>query len=347
MAFFYANNCLNIEVFKGKNNIGDCYMKKLFIALFILLIPINVWAYSDYIYLGGNTLGIEVNCDGVLIVGFYEINGKYNKGNPELKVGDYIVKIEDNVVSSLNELSKEIEKYAKNGTVKVTFKRNNKEYETSLKLIKESGVYKTGLFVKDSIIGIGTLTYIDPETSIYGALGHEIIESNTNEIVEIKSGKIFKNSINSIDKSNIGHAGSKNAKYYYNTTYGTIFKNTNHGIFGKYTLNDYNMELIEVGNPNDVKVGDAYIYTVLDNDKVEKFKINITSINSTSDTKNITFTITDEKLIKETGGVVQGMSGSPIVQNDKIIGVITHVIVDNPQSGYGLFITKMLEEGEK
>lgn len=309
--------------------------------------PLNVFAYSDYIYRGGNTLGIEINCDGVLIVGFYQIDGEYNKGNPKLKVGDYIQKVNGVEVATLNELSKEIEKYINEGKVEITYKRDKKEGTTTLELVNDDGVYKTGLYVKDSITGIGTLTYIDPGTLIYGALGHEVIEGNSSKIVEIKSGNIFRNSITSIDKSNVGHAGSKNAKYFYNTLYGNIYKNTNHGIFGKYTSEINNMELVKVGEPNEIKIGKASIYTVLENETIEEFEIEITKINETSDTKNITFEITDEKLIKETGGVVQGMSGSPIMQNGMIIGVVTHVIVDNPITGYGLFITKMLEEGEQ
>ena len=329
-----------------QNNIDGDYMKKLFLCLSILLAPLNVFAYSDYIYRGGNTLGIEVECDGVLIVGFYQINGKYNKGNPNLKVGDYIKKVNGEDVNSLNKLTQEIEKYTDNKQVEITYVRNKKEYTTKLELVNDNGVYKTGLYVKDSITGIGTLTYIDPGTTIYGALGHEIIEGNSSKIVEIKSGNIFRNQIISINKSSVGHAGSKNAKYFYNTIYGTIYKNTNHGIFGKYTSEISNMELVKVGTKDDIKIGKAYLYTVLNEEKVEEFEITITNINETSDTKNITFEITDEKLIEATGGVVQGMSGSPIMQNNKIIGVVTHVIVDNPYTGYGLFITKMLEEGE-
>ena len=321
-------------------------MKKFILFLSILLMPINVWAYSNYIYRGGNTLGIEINCDGVLIVGFYQIDGRFNKGTPELKVGDYIKKVNGINVNTLEELTAEIEKHVEDRKVEITYKRNNKESKTILPLVSENDVYKTGLYVKDSITGIGTLTYIDPGTNIYGALGHEVIESNSKRLVEIKTGNIFRNTIVSIDKSLAGYAGSKNAKYYYNTIFGDILKNTNHGIFGKYQKGLDNLKLVKVGKPEEVKVGKATIYTVLDGEKVEEFTINIEKINETSDTKNITFEITDKKLLEKTGGVIQGMSGSPIMQNDKIVGVVTHVIVDNPITGYGLFITKMLEEVE-
>lgn len=322
-------------------------MKKIMLLLMILLMPINVFAYSDYIYLGGNTLGIEINCDGILVVGFYQIDGKYNKGIPKLKIGDYIKKVNGVDVYTLNDLSNEIEKHTSDNEVEITYERDNKTYITKLDLILVDGIYKTGLYVKDSIVGIGTLTYIDPGTGIYGALGHEIIESNSKKIVDIRDGSIFKNQIIGIDKSSVGHAGSKNAKYFYNTIYGNIFKNTNHGIFGTYSADTSNFELIKVGNGSEISIGTAYIETVIEGEKIEKFEIEITNINETSDTKNITFEIVAKGLLDETGGVVQGMSGSPIIQNDMIIGVVTHVIVDNPYTGYGLFITKMLEEGEK
>lgn len=321
-------------------------MKKVILAIMVLLMPLNVLAYSSEVYLGGNTLGIEISSDGILIIGFYEINGKINKGNPKLKVGDYIKEVNGVEVNNLNELTKEIEKSKDEGKVTITYKRDNNLKKTTLNLIKDEGIYKTGLYVKDSIIGIGTLTYIDPKSNIYGALGHEIIESNSNSIIEVKSGSIFRNSITSIDKSKVGYAGSKNAKYYYDTIYGSIYKNTVHGIFGKYTGNTNNYNLISVAKKDEVKVGSAKIYTVLSGEKIEEYGINITSINETSNTKNINFEINDKNLIKETGGIIQGMSGSPIVQNNKIVGVVTHVIIDNPLTGYGLFIETMLNEGE-
>lgn len=309
--------------------------------------PISCLAYSDKIIPGGETLGIEVKSDGIMIIGFYEINGKYNKGNPSLKAGDYILKINDKPVSTIKELTNLIEQNVKNNEVIVTYRRNNKEKTTTLPLIKDNNLYKTGLYVKDNITGIGTLTYIDPKTNIYGALGHEIIENNTSSVVEIKSGNIFRNSITSIDKSTNGNAGSKNAKFYYNTKYGNIIKNTSYGIYGNYTSNLPNKELLDVANSNEVKIGKASIYTVLDGENVEEYPISITAINETRNIKNITFLLEDSELVEKAGGIVQGMSGSPIIQNDKIIGAVTHVIVDNPLTGYGIFITTMLEEGEK
>jgi stage IV sporulation protein B len=320
-------------------------LKKILITLICLVMPFNVLAYSSKVMVGGNTIGIQVQSKGIMIIGFYKVGNRYNKS--DLKQGDYITKVNDVNVNTIDELTKEIEKNVNNKNVNITYLRNNIEKETKLDLIYEDGIYKTGLYVKDSITGIGTLSYIDPTTKVYGALGHEILESTTNSIVEIKSGNIFKNSITSIDKSVNGTPGSKNAKFFYKTSYGTINKNTSYGIYGKYEAELPNNEILDVAKPNEVKVGKAQIYTVLEDERIDKFEINITNINETSDTKNLAYEITDQNLIDKTGGIVQGMSGSPIVQNNKIIGVVTHVIVDNPVTGYGIFITKMLEEGDK
>lgn len=323
-------------------------MKKLKILLISwLLLPINVFAYSNYIIPGGETLGIEVNSKGVMVIGFYQINGKFNKGVPVIKAGDYIVKINDVEVNTIEELTKAIEANVSSGEVNVELRRDKKVRTSKLELVKDGDIYKTGLYVKNSITGTGTLTYIDPETKIFGALGHEIVESNTNNIVEIKDGSIFRNYITGIDKSKVGYAGSKNAKFYYNTKYGSINKNSNVGIYGIYDSILPNKERLEVARNDEVKIGKASIATVLSKEDIEYYDIEITKIDEYSKVKNISFKITDKELLDKTGGVVQGMSGSPIIQNGKIIGAVTHVIIDNPTTGYGLFITTMLEEGEK
>lgn len=319
-------------------------MKKVLLLLTILFLPLNVLAYSDYIIPGGDTIGVEVETDGVMIIGFYKIDGKYNRGKPTLQGGDYILKINDVEVASAEDMADVIEKASDKRRVKVTFRRSNETKETTLPLVLSDGKYKTGLYVKSSIKGIGTLSYIDPETMIFGALGHEINESETNSIVEIKSGLIFENSITGIEKSKPGVPGSKLAEFNYHNEYGGIYKNTKYGIFGTYTSDLPEREALKVSE--NIMIGNAVIKTVIDGQNIEQFPIEITSINENRQTKNIVFKMLDDSLIEKTGGVVQGMSGSPIIQNNQIVGVLTHVVVDNPVTGYGLLITKMLEEGE-
>ena len=308
------------------------------------MLPINIFAYSDKIIPGGNTLGIEVKNDGVIVIGFYKVNGKFNKN--DFKVGDVIVKVNGVEVASSDDLVRLIEDNIKDDKVNITIKRNDKFIDKTIILDKINGIYKTGLYVKDGVIGIGTLSYIDPETLVYGALGHEIIESATNKLIEVKTGNIFKTRITSIDRSVSGVAGTKNAKFYTNIKYGDITKNTNKGIYGFYSKDISNLESLTVGKYEDIKLGSAYIRTVINNEEVKDYAIEIDRVNN-NDVKNIHFKIVDEDLISKTGGIVQGMSGSPIIQNNMIVGAVTHVIVDKPSTGYGILITRMLEEGDK
>ena len=314
------------------------------ILILILLFPLNVLAYSSHIIPSGQTLGIEIQNDGILVIGFYKVDNRFNRGS--LKVGDSIIKVANTEVNTIDELVSAIEDNVEGSKVNLTIKRGNKVYEVSFELVYIDNTYKTGLYVKDSITGIGTLTYIDPETKIYGALGHEIIESNSGELIEVKSGKIFKSSITKIDRSSVGTAGTKNAKFYSNTIYGNVIKNTNKGIYGIYTSDISNYQTLEVGMPETLKTGKATIYTVLDGENIKEYEIYIDKIDKNNSVKNIHFRITSEELINAAGGIVQGMSGSPIIQDNKIYGAVTHVILDNPTSGYGLFITTMLKEGE-
>lgn len=316
------------------------HLKKALIMLLLLVIlPFNIYAYSDYIYAGGETVGIRVNSNGVLVVGTYSLDKK-NKIN--LQVGDVINTINNKSISSSTDF---IDSIKGKSIVSVGYIRGNKEYKTDLNIVLENGVYKSGLYVKDSITGIGTLTYIDPQTRLFGALGHEIIEKTTGKLFNSNSGSIFESTITGITVSSRGIPGSKNARYYSDSVLGSVFENTNKGIFGNYTGKIANKKLYKVASFNEIKTGNAKILTVLDGTKVEEFDITIERINK-GDIKNILFEISDKNLIKKTGGIVQGMSGSPIIQDDKIIGAVTHVIIDNPIKGYGVYIGSMLEEAE-
>lgn len=323
-------------------------LKKFFkTAIFLLLtfsMPLNALAYSDYIIAGGDNIGIELNASGVLVVGTYDINNYSPAQESGIMIGDTITKVNDKKVYSIEELVSNI---GNNDTVKITYERNDKEYSTNLKLIKDSdNVYKTGLYVKDSISGVGTLTFIDPNTNLFGALGHEIIEKNTGKILEIKDGTIYDSTVTSITRSSKGNPGEKNARYDKSSVQGTISENTIHGIFGNYTDQIDTTSLYKVATIDDIKLGKAYIRTVLNGNEIKEYEINITKITDKNTIKNITFDITDPELLETTGGVVQGMSGSPIIQGEYIIGAVTHVVVDNPTKGYGILITNMLEEAE-
>ncbi len=313
----------------------------LLLAFFIL--PINAFALSKYLVPGGENVGITIHNNGVLVVGFYETENE--KSN--LKIGDIIISINDMKVTSISDMLKEIDTTSDEVSLQVGYLRNKEEKTTTLNLKKDSsGIFKTGLYVKDSVTGIGTLTFIDPETNKYGALGHAITDNKTNIKFDIKDGKIFKSDVLSIDKSRDGEPGEKNAKFYFDTTYGTIEQNEETGIYGTYSEEYDKTKTLEVASIDEIKLGKAYIRTTLDNNKVEDFNIEILNVDKKSDTKNILFKITDKNLLVKTGGIVKGMSGSPIIQNNKIVGAVTHTVINDNTKGYGISVIKMLESME-
>ena len=320
------------------------FKNKLLLILFLatLIIPISAYAYSEEVILGGENVGIEVNSSGVLIVGFYDVKGTSPGREAGLKIGDTILKVDDTVIQGITDLSKH---FNDSKTLKITYKRGNITSETTLNLVQDNKVYKTGLYVKDSIAGIGTLTFIDPTTKRFGALGHEILEQTTGTKFEIKDGKIFESNVTGIEKADRGSVGEKNAIYNEDEVYGNIDKNDITGIYGDYSRNFNNKDLIEISS--DIEPGKATIKTVILGLKKQEFEITILNVDNNHQTKNILFEVTDKTLLNRGNGIVQGMSGSPIIQNNKLVGAVTHVVVDNPHKGYGILITNMLKESEK
>lgn len=319
-------------------------IKKITLLL-LFIIPLNVYAYSKYVIAGGDSVGIKINTDGVIIVGSYDINGHNNLNDSKLQNGDLILMMNGQKIDSVESMINIINDCNCN-EVNITYKRNSKQYNTNLKLYYDENKIKTGLYVKDSITGVGTLTYIDPNTKLFGVLGHEITDNNGN-LYEIKSGYITDSKITSITKSDRGIPGEKNAILYSENINGTIDKNTNKGLFGKYTNKLIDNKLYEVATINNIKTGKAKILTVINDNKIEDFDINILSVKDTKNKlKNIEFEVIDKELLNSTNGIVQGMSGSPIIQGEYIIGAVTHVVVNDPHKGYGILITNMLEEGE-
>ena len=274
-----------------------------------------------------------------MVVGSYEINGV----KPSLKAGDKITYVDDVRVNNIKELSLNVQNKK---SVKIGYLRDNKYKEEQINISYEDGIYKTGLYVKDEITGIGTLTYIDPLTNIFGSLGHEINEKVTKKIFEVKDGTIFSSFVSRIIKSKNGNPGEKVARFNTEDIYGTINKNTKTGVYGVMTKDIDHKNLYKVANLDELKTGPATILTTIEGDKIEEFDINIIKISNKNYNHDILFEITDKRLLKATNGIIQGMSGSPIIQNGKIIGAVTHVVVDNPLKGYGIYIGKMLSEGE-
>ena len=214
-----------------------------------MLFPSFVFAYSKYILVGGDTLGIEVNSKGVVVVGFYEVNGEYI--NKDLKVGDRIVEVNNEEINTATELIDMIDKYIVNDSVSISYYRGTERREDELNLKMSNGIYKTGLYVKASILGIGTLTYVDPGTKIYGVLGHGLNMSQTNKKIEVRTGYTYEADVTSFTRSIDGNPGSKNANINKDEVFGTIEENTEYGIFGKVNEVTDGM-LLEVGSLEDI-----------------------------------------------------------------------------------------------
>lgn len=320
-------------------------MKRYIILILFLLMPLKTAAYSNKIIAGGENVGIELRSDGVVIVGFYDVAGNSPGKIAGLKEGDIIKRINDNKIITITDMANEIAQ--SESLMNIEYKRDKMVYTTMLNLVKTGNQYKTGLYVKDSISGIGTLSFIDPGTKSFGVLGHEIVEKSTNKIFSGVSGTIFRADVVGIQKSTRGNPGGKEADYKKEVVYGQINANTIKGVYGHYTAELPNKSLTEVGNEDEIELGKAQILTVVDRVIIKKFDIMITNIDYNNNTKNLLFDVADQKLLAKTGGIVQGMSGSPIIQNNKIIGAVTHVVVDEPAKGYGIFITSMLKEADK
>ncbi len=313
---------------------------------------------------GGQTIGVKMKAQGILVVGHHLVKKsesvKLSPGKEaNLKLGDTIIKINDKPVDSASQLSDWVEKAGKGKqSLNITVLRN----KTSLnKVVKpvfdiEDQTYRLGIYIRNSAAGVGTLTFYAPEQKVYGALGHVITDMDTQVPIRVKQGQIMHSNVTSIAKSRSGIPGEKRAHFFKESkVLGNIESNTKFGIFGKmneFPQYGFNQKAIPVGLSDEVEKGPAKIFTVVKGNKVEQYDIEILHVSKQNKpaTKGMIIKITDEKLLKETGGIVQGMSGSPIIQNGKLIGAVTHVLVNDPASGYGCFIEWMLQDagiGEK
>ncbi len=307
-----------------------------------------------HVYLGGDAIGIKIMTDGLVVADTFLVETANGAINPAKEAGilkgDVIIAANHQEIKSVEDYRTQVQLYEKTGDMELTVKRKGVTETIVVKpVLSTEGVITTGMYLRDSIAGIGTLTFIDAKSYQYGALGHEITDQETGDLVNVTQGQITKSNVLSVRRAQVGHPGEKVADIYEHETVGTVLKNNYYGIYGSYNQQKIDRPLIEVGYMNDVKVGPAQIYTVLEGNKVEVFNIDITSVNlqTKKDVKGIKYTVSDERLLKETGGIVQGMSGSPIVQDGKLIGAVTHVLVHDPKVGYGLFIEWMIDEAHE
>ena len=301
---------------------------------------------------GGDAIGIKIQTDGLVVVDTYLVNTEGGTINPAKEAGvmkgDMILAVNNQKISTIEEYKEQLMLAKENNQMILTINRQGKtENITVHPVISTEGVCTTGLYLRDKLAGIGTLTFIDPNTNKYGALGHEIIDQDTNQLVNIKNGEIINSNVLSVRKATTGKPGEKVADILFDEKLGTLEKNNKYGVYGLMQSNEMSQkDLIPMAYINEVKKGPAQILTVLNGNKIEAFDIEITEVNVQSEKaiKGIKYTVTDPRLLEETGGIVQGMSGSPIIQDGNIIGAVTHVRVHDSTLGYGIFIEWMLQE---
>lgn len=319
---------------------------------------VDVHVLKDFRVLpGGQSIGVKLNTVGVLVVGHHLINTENGKKSPGeiagIKVGDIITEINGNKIEKMTDVAPFVQTAGQDGkALNMVISRESGKFTTKLTPLKDKGEssYKLGLYIRDSAAGIGTMTFVHPQSKKYGALGHVISDMDTKKPIVVEDGQIVRSTVTSIEKGSNGDPGEKLAHFSTDREIvGNIQKNSPFGIFGelnKELKNGVMDKPLPIALSHQVKEGPAKILTVVNDDRVEEFDIEIVSTipQKFPATKGMVIKVTDPRLLEKTGGIVQGMSGSPIIQNGKLIGAVTHVFVNDPTSGYGVHIEWMLNE---
>jgi stage IV sporulation protein B len=296
---------------------------------------------------GGFAFGVRFGTAGVLVADTPCVISDGKKLCPALdagiKVKDIITKVNGTEVNTAKSVSTLIEKC--DGGADITVKRGENEITVKVIPVKEdvTGVYRAGLKLKDSMAGIGTVTYVDPQTGEFGGLGHGINDPETGVLMPLRSGSSMKVEIGGVIKGKSGKPGEIKG-YFLSERTGNVKSNTVCGVFGYFSDLPKLGETVPVGTRDEIKEGKATVYSTLGDDGVKAYEIEISKIDRKgTDNKNFVITVKDPALIQRSGGIVQGMSGSPIVQNGKLVGAVTHVLISDPTRGYGVFIENMLD----
>lgn len=321
-------------------------------------IPVKSVAVSKVndleVYPGGTSVGIKLSTEGVLVVGHSDIESVEGKvespaKNSGIELGDVLIKINGEEIQSSKDLSKKI-KNLDNSKINVDYIRNGNIEKKEIDLEKENNEYKLGLWVRDSTAGIGTLTFYDKNTSIFGALGHPITDGDTNKPFIVRNGDLLNSSVISVRKGEKGSPGELKGLFVNEKeSLATIEKNTEAGIFGEASADLVNPTFnkpLKVGFRNEIKEGAAKIITTIDENGPKMYDIEIVKLLPQEEPgpKSMVIKVTDEELLEKTGGIVQGMSGSPIIQDNKLVGAVTHVLINKPDVGYGIYIEWMLKD---
>lgn len=303
-----------------------------------------------YVVPCGTPFGLKMLTAGVVVVGLTPIDTEtgsaYPAKNAGVEKGDIILSVDGHNVSSFNELSQRVNE-TKGKKVMLRLIRDGQEMTVSIEPVKSvtDGTYKCGIWVRDSSAGIGTVTLYDPVTGDFGGLGHAVCDIDTGEPLPLSSGEVVPVTILDVVKGTAGTPGELRGTFLSHSIVGELYTNNETGVYGQLKTNPVAHEPIPICLKQDVQSGPAQIYTTISGTKPKAYDIEIekVNLNDHSPTKNMVVKITDPELLEQTGGIVQGMSGSPIIQNGKLVGAVTHVFVNDPQRGYGIFAENMVE----
>lgn len=323
---------------------------KLFDNLKLSNITVNVIPKTTVIPLG-NAIGLKLYTEGVLVVGMSEIEGEKPYENTGIEEGDRIIYINNKKISSTDDLVQTVNSsHGKEIQVKYICDDNNEEIVTSITPAKtKENEYKLGLWVRDAAAGVGTATFYEPASGMFASLGHGITDIDTGALVTIANGELVNSNIVSITKGEKGKPGEIRGSIEGQLKLGNISQNTSFGIFGNIT-NKSKLEITEqereVMPRNEIRQGKAQIICELEEGKKKYYDIEIQKIYiaNNQDNKSMLIKVTDKELLEKTGGIIQGMSGSPIVQDGKFVGAVTHVLVNDPTTGYAVFADMMLKQ---
>lgn len=297
----------------------------------------------------GNAIGLKLYTEGVLIVGMSEIEGKRPYELSGIKEGDRIISIDNKKIETTEDLIETVNA-SKGKKVSIKYVRENSEEVTNITPVQtKQNEYKLGLWVRDAAAGVGTASFYIPSTGMFASLGHGITDIDTGDLITISNGELVSTNIVSIQKGEKGKPGEIKGSIEGSSKIGEVYKNTSFGIFGKVS-NKNSLKVteseMEILNRDEIKKGKAQIICELEDGKKEHYDIEIQRIYTANnkDNKSMLIKITDERLLEKTGGIIQGMSGSPIIQNGKFVGAVTHVLVNEPTTGYGVFADMMLKQ---
>lgn len=340
---------------KTTNTPGKKTVKiSLFENIFLKDINVDVLPKTQVIPVG-NIAGIKLYTNGVLVVGMSEVEGIDNKKykpyeNTGIQQGDRIIAINNSNIKNTEELIKKVNS-SKGEDIKIQYIHEQQTEECSIKPVETSKKeYKLGLWVRDSAAGVGTVTFYSQSTNGFAALGHGLQDIDTDQLINISSGEFVTTKILGIEKGEKGDPGRIQGTLDGQKNIGTIMQNTKFGIYGNVdnisSLNIDKSKEMDVALRDEIKTGKAYILSSLENGKVEQYEIEIEKIyrDNDYDNKSMRIKVTDERLIEKTGGIIQGMSGSPIIQNGKFVGAVTHVLINNPLEGYAVFGDIMVKQ---